>query len=215
VRHADQRVPLRGLTGTASPIPSGATPRPRARRHIRNPTLTNSSAPQPPLTPPTNTRHLQVHRHLHRRARRPAPPADPAGRLAHGCATHDEIVTAIRDDHPDPSRSDTILRGLLVTDHAQRDASTVVLHALAPALRSRLGRAITDEYRSDALTDPACLSDRAVVSPTDVADLVAVHVDLHRFLAAAEAAVDSGRLSSNVWAAYRIQPLVDTYLHAA
>lgn len=229
--------------------------------------------------------------HYARLARR-TPPA--AWRT--GCATHDEIVTVIRDDHPDPARSDQVLRRLLVTGHAHRDASTVVLHALAPALRSRLGRAVTDEYRSDALTDlafvlldadratldrpglahrlvnrahtrahkaahrtyqrgavrpvtiaptdPSRLSDRAVAIPTDVADLVAVHVDLYRFLAAAEAAVDSGRLSSNVWAAYRshrlaravdpdqppcdgvqrqlarraatrLQPLVDTYLHAA
>ncbi|MGE3446688.1 MAG: hypothetical protein AB7H92_03795 [Microbacteriaceae bacterium] len=212
-----------------------------------------------------------------------------------GCATYADIVAVIRDDRPDPAPSDAVLRHLLLTDHDRRDASTVVLHALAPALRARLGRAVTDEYRSDALTDlafvlldadhatldrpglahrlvnrahtrahkaaqrayqrgavqpvtiaptdPARLGDR-VACPVDVAEVVATHVDLCRFLAAAEAAVHAGDLSSSVWAAYRnhrlaravdpdhpacggvqrklasraatrIQPLVDTYLHAA
>lgn len=213
-----------------------------------------------------------------------------------GCATYADVVFTIRDDYPDPSRSDAILRRLLDTDMSRSDASGVVLDALAPALRSRLGRSVTDEYRDDVLTelalvildtdratldrpglahrlvnrahtraykasqrtyqrgaarpitiaptDPARFSDGDIACSGDIADTVAVNVDLHRFMAAAEAAVRTGHLSASVWAAYRshrlaravdpdqppcdgvqrklagraatrLQPLVDTHLHAA
>lgn len=78
----------------------------------------------------------------------------------------DGIVTAIRHDHPDPTASDTMLRRLLAVGRAEPDALTVALYALAPALRARIGRAVTDEYRADALTDLAfVLLDSALDRP--------------------------------------------------
>lgn len=70
-----------------------------------------------------------------------------------GYATLDELVAAIRDDHPDPTRSDELMRRLLAAGPNDSDAWTVVLYALAPELRARTGRAVTVEYRIDALTD--------------------------------------------------------------
>lgn len=72
-----------------------------------------------------------------------------------GYATLDELVAAIRDDRPDSSRSDTILRALVTAGRRDPDAWTVVLYALSPALRASTKRAVTDEYRDDALTDLA------------------------------------------------------------
>ncbi|MGE3448825.1 MAG: hypothetical protein AB7H92_14735 [Microbacteriaceae bacterium] len=83
-----------------------------------------------------------------------------------GCATIDEIIEAIRNDQPNPTRSDAILRGLLATDRNRADATTVVLYALAPRLRARLGRAVSGGYRSDTLTDLAF-----VLLDTDAATL--------------------------------------------
>lgn len=67
----------------------------------------------------------------------------------------DQLVAAIRDHHTSPAASDDTLRRLIVAAASYPDALTIALHALAPALRARLGRAVTDEYRNDALTDLA------------------------------------------------------------
>lgn len=80
----------------------------------------------------------------------------------------DDIVAAIRDDHPDPAASDTVLRRLLTVSRREPDALTVVLYALAPRLLARIGRAVTDEYRSDALADLAFV---LLDSPLDRAGL--------------------------------------------
>jgi hypothetical protein len=85
----------------------------------------------------------------------------------------DAVVAAIRDDSPDPVCSDAILRALLPIARGEPDALTVVMHALAPRLRARLGRAVTAEYRSDALTDLAfVLTDGDFGQPRLVARLV-------------------------------------------
>lgn len=68
---------------------------------------------------------------------------------------YDEVVAAIRNDQPDPTTSDTALRALLEAARRHPDALTVALHALAPRLRARLGRSVTDDYRGDVLTDLA------------------------------------------------------------
>ncbi|MGE3689380.1 MAG: hypothetical protein AB7J47_23815 [Acidimicrobiia bacterium] len=67
-----------------------------------------------------------------------------------GCA---EVVTAIRNDQPDPTTSDATLRALLQAARRHPDALTVALHALVPRLRVRLGRSVTDDYRGDVLSD--------------------------------------------------------------
>lgn len=74
----------------------------------------------------------------------------------------DELVVAIRDDHPDPARSDATLRQLLAAAPHDPDAYTVALYALAPALRTRTERAVTVEYRADALTDLAFVLSDAI-----------------------------------------------------
>jgi hypothetical protein len=67
----------------------------------------------------------------------------------------DDVVTAIRDDRPDTAASDTTLRTLLDLASEYPDALTVAMHALAPQLRARLSRSVTDDYRGDVLTDLA------------------------------------------------------------
>jgi hypothetical protein len=81
-------------------------------------------------------------------ARRPNPPAwqTELGDL-------NDLVATIRADRPDPSRSDTALLRLLTIGRDQPDALTVALCALAPALRTRTARAISDDYRTDALAE--------------------------------------------------------------
>jgi hypothetical protein len=81
-------------------------------------------------------------------ARRPAPPPWQAqlGDL-------DLLVCTIRDVRPDAGRSDTALRRLLGVGRDRRDALTVALYALAPALRARTSRAVSDDYRADALAE--------------------------------------------------------------
>lgn len=72
---------------------------------------------------------------------------------AHGL---DGVVAAIRNDRPDPTVSDMTLRALITLGRRDEpDALTVAMHALAPKLRSRLGRAVTAEYRDDVVTDLA------------------------------------------------------------
>lgn len=72
-----------------------------------------------------------------------------------GAGDLDEAVAAIRNDVPDPTASDRVLRHLIETGRREPDAVTVVLYALAPKLRARLARTVTDEYRSDVLTQLA------------------------------------------------------------
>lgn len=72
-----------------------------------------------------------------------------------GYRSLDDLVAVIRDDHPDSTRSDTTLRRLIELGRHHSDATTVALYALAPRLSARLGRAVTSEYRHDALTDLA------------------------------------------------------------
>ena len=209
-----------------------------------------------------------------------------------GSASLDDLVGAIRADRPDSARSDTTLRAVIEIGRRDPDALTVAMHALAPRLRSRLARAVTDDYRDDALTDLAYvladsaldgprlaarlvnrahnrthkaaqrLHTRGVVNVTtttphdpehfdrhhdgsdDIATTIARRVDLGRFHAAVQAAIDDGRFSEASWAAYRdhrlrravdpdgpvctnherttasravpkLQPLIDMHLHAA
>lgn len=70
-------------------------------------------------------------------------------------ATSDEAVAAIRSHREHPERSDELTRRLALLARTDHRASVVLLHALAPLLRSRLGRSITDEYRNDALSELA------------------------------------------------------------
>jgi hypothetical protein len=67
----------------------------------------------------------------------------------------DGAVAVIRCDRPDSTDSDRVLRTLVEIGRRWPDAMTVVLYALAPNLRARLARTVTDEYRTDALTDLA------------------------------------------------------------
>lgn len=67
----------------------------------------------------------------------------------------DRIVAVIRGDQADPGVSDRTLRAIIDIGRAEPDAVTVALHALAPALRSRLARAVTLEYQADALCELA------------------------------------------------------------
>ncbi|HEX6237461.1 MAG TPA: hypothetical protein VFZ68_09710 [Acidimicrobiales bacterium] len=67
----------------------------------------------------------------------------------------DRAVAAIRADVPDSTASDNVLRHLIDVGRREPEAMTVALYALAPKLRARLGRTVTDEYRSDVLTQLA------------------------------------------------------------
>lgn len=69
------------------------------------------------------------------------------------------LVATIRDDRDHDPRiqrtADTALRDLIGVGRSESDALTVALYALAPRLRAGLGRAITDDYRDEVLTDLA------------------------------------------------------------
>lgn len=69
-----------------------------------------------------------------------------------GIATVEDVVDAIRQDKPSPTRSDDLIRAM-AKRASESDVATVLLHALAGPLRARLGRTVTDEYRADALGD--------------------------------------------------------------
>src|SRR4051794_7258337 len=86
-----------------------------------------------------------TYRHL---ALRPAPPA-----WGSGLRSLDQLVATIRHDQPDPNESDAALRHLLAVGRNEPEALTVVLYALAPALRARIGRAVTEDYRADVLVE--------------------------------------------------------------
>lgn len=70
-------------------------------------------------------------------------------------ATLDDVVEAIRDHREHQERSDDITRRLATIARTDQRAAVVVLSALAPLLGGRLGRAVTNEYRTDALTELA------------------------------------------------------------
>ena len=70
-------------------------------------------------------------------------------------ATLDDAVEAIRDHRQNPERSDDLTRRLATIARTDQRAAVVVLYALAPLLGARLGRAVTAEYRTDALTELA------------------------------------------------------------
>ena len=70
-------------------------------------------------------------------------------------ATLDDVVDAIRDHREHQERSDDLTRRLATIARTDQRAAVVVLHALAPLLGAHLGRAVTREYRTDALTELA------------------------------------------------------------
>lgn len=70
-------------------------------------------------------------------------------------ATLDDVVEAIRDHREHQERSDDLTLRLATIARTDQRAAVVVLHALAPLLGARLGRAVTTEYRTDALTELA------------------------------------------------------------
>jgi hypothetical protein len=70
-------------------------------------------------------------------------------------ATLDGVVEAIRDHREHQKRSDDLTRQLATIARTDQRAAVVVLYALAPLLGARLGRAVTTEYRTDALTELA------------------------------------------------------------
>jgi hypothetical protein len=70
-------------------------------------------------------------------------------------ATLDDVVEAIRDHREHQERSDDLTRRLATIARTDQRAAVVVLYALGPLLGARLGRAITAEYRTDALTELA------------------------------------------------------------
>lgn len=70
-------------------------------------------------------------------------------------ATLDNVVEAIRDHREHQERSDDLTRHLAATAGTDPRAAVVLLYALAPLLGARLGRAVTAEYRTDALTELA------------------------------------------------------------
>ena len=70
-------------------------------------------------------------------------------------ATLDGVVEAIRDHREHQKRSDDLTRQLATIARTDQRAAVVVLYALAPMLGARLGRAVTAEYRTDALTELA------------------------------------------------------------
>lgn len=76
----------------------------------------------------------------------------------------DDAVAVIRHAKRDTTDADTMLRTLISVGRREPDALTVALHALAPRLRAHLGRTITDDYRSDVLTELAVV---LVDSPLD------------------------------------------------
>ena len=70
-------------------------------------------------------------------------------------ATLDDAVEAIRDHRENQERSDDLTRRIATIARSDQRAAVIVLYALAPLLGARLGRAVTAEYRTDALTELA------------------------------------------------------------
>lgn len=70
-------------------------------------------------------------------------------------ATLDDAVETIRNHRENQDRSDDLTRRLATIARTDQRAAVVVLYALAPLLGARLGRAVTAEYRTDALTELA------------------------------------------------------------
>lgn len=70
-------------------------------------------------------------------------------------ATLDDVIEVIRDHREQQERSDDLTRHLATIARTDQRAAVVVLYALAPLLGARLGRSVTAEYRTDALTELA------------------------------------------------------------
>jgi hypothetical protein len=121
--------------------------------------------------------------------RRPRP-----GWLADVCVGDvDDAVTIIRRDQPDSTDSDRLLNALVHVGRDEPDALTVALYALVPKLRSRLARTVTDDYRSDVLTDLAfVLLDGSLDGPRLAARVV------NRAHSRAHKAVQRTRIHGNV-----------------
>ena len=94
--------------------------------------------------------YLELSRRCDRLGRRRLPWLDDP-RL--GGLPLDEVVSTIRDYRSDVGRSDVLIRTLTDIGSAETDAMTVLIHALAGPLRSKLRRSVTDEYRASALGD--------------------------------------------------------------
>lgn len=163
------------------------------------------------------------------------------------------LVQVIRDDVPAHQSSDQAVRALAYVGIDQPDALAVLLHALAPRLRTRMRRSTTADHKIDALGDlvfvifdsitagemdhtsrlahrlvnrahnrahkragritplpcaPESLGALGATKAPDVAELAASRADLVRFAHTVKTAVDSGRLSTRGWNAYRDQRLV-------
>lgn len=86
---------------------------------------------------------------LARRRNRPA----WLDQIGFGSLDIDALVIAVRNNRPDHRCSDATIRTLATAGQTHPDPLTILLHALAPALRAQLARSITDEYRADALAD--------------------------------------------------------------
>jgi hypothetical protein len=70
-----------------------------------------------------------------------------------GEADIDMVIAAVRDQGPNEKRSDAAVAALLSLTEDHPDALTVLLAALAPILRMKLHRGVTEEYKTDALGD--------------------------------------------------------------
>lgn len=68
-----------------------------------------------------------------------------------------ELVDAIRSSQPDPAGSDQAIRILCQLAPTHPDAHTVLLGALAPRLRRSIPGPRSLEYRTDVLTELACV----------------------------------------------------------
>lgn len=68
-------------------------------------------------------------------------------------ANIDTVIAAVRDQGPNERKSDAAVVALLALAADHPDALTVLLAALAPILRMKLHRGVTEEYKTDALGD--------------------------------------------------------------
>jgi len=75
--------------------------------------------------------------------------------VAPDAATLDDAIETIREHRENQDRSDGLTRRVTRVAKSDQRAAVVVRYALAPLLGLRLGRAVTAEYRTDALTELA------------------------------------------------------------
>lgn len=62
-------------------------------------------------------------------------------------------IDTIRNDQPDPVRSDAVVHAALTAPQLASVSQIVILHALAPMLRHRIATTATPEYHADAVTN--------------------------------------------------------------